>query len=255
MNLSTINEMPTYIFTVPSTGKDIKFRPFVHKEEKILQIAKESEDPKQFLQAVKDTIAACTFNAVNVDELASFDIEELFILLRAKSVGENLSISLLCKNIVAGEDGNEDFCNGKNDFDINLEDVKVDRGKLGKKKNNDNIIKLNEKVSVEMKYPSFDTIEALSGLVNNENVTEENLIDILYSCIHSVFTKDDMFVINKSDRQEFIAFVDSLTPNQLSRIFAFLKNIPTVEYTIKSKCKTCGKEIKYTFRGINDFFG
>ena len=128
--LDKLNATPSYFFEVPSTGEKIKFRPFLHKEERILQIAKESNDTAQYLEAVKDILRACSYGNFDVDNAPTYDIEEFFIALRSKSVGEIMNITLLCQH--PDESKPDQVCGGEVEVSLNLNDIHIDRSLIDK---------------------------------------------------------------------------------------------------------------------------
>jgi len=240
--LDGLNTAPTYIFKIPSTGKEVKFRPFLVKEEKELMIAKGSDDPKNYIEAVKKLISSCTFGKVDPDSLASFDIESFFILLRAKSVGEDVEVTFRCKNIIAD---NEAPCNYKIEVVIPLNDVTVKEEDIPKDMN----IKLNDTVSIEMKFPSFDTL-ALLTLAK----ADEDVVKVVASMINSIFTPEVVHQTSELTPEEVADFVETLTAKQFQKLMDFIKGLPTIKHTVKMQCPVCKSKQAHTFKGIYDFF-
>ena len=251
--LDKINAVPTHIFILPSTGEEIKFRPFIHKEEKVLMLAKESGNETNYMQALKDIISTCSFGKLNPDEMATFDIEEFFLRLRGASVGQNVNLSLVCQHPELDEEGNlieGKICGHENPITVNLADIEVDRELI---KQNKFIVQLNEEVSVEMRYPNYDTFEKLM-ILREDPEADIDVSDVLTDMVRSIFTKDEIFPATDMTTEEIKAFIDRLTSQQIENMLEVLRNTPTVAYDVAIQCEACGREITYNFRGVYDFF-
>ena len=244
--------VPTFTTTIPSTGKKIKYRPFLSKEEKILMLVKQSEDSEVILQAMKDIINVCMFEKINVDKLAIFDIEFLFLQLRSKAVGEIIEVDMKCNNMIdlpkaddhpAGVDPEQKACGNLIPFVINIEDIKV--------KFNDqhsNIIPLEEGIGITLKYPSIDDLKMIEEQKESDIVIITNLLE-------NIFDNDNVYDIAQTPPEEVQEFMDTINSKQVEKIReAFFYTMPSLEYTAKYKCSKCGNKGEYTFRGITDFF-
>ncbi len=230
---------PTYTITIPSTKKQVKYRPFLVREEKIMLLVKESKDPKEMLNAMKDVIKSCTFDVVDPNTLAVFDIEYIFLQLRSKSVGEHIELVMKCTNTV-GEDSTP--CGCKIDFDIDISKINVSFPK-----DHSNIVMVDDKIGITFKYPSVDTILELE-----EGKSE---FDILVSLIDNIFDADNVYDAKDSSHQQLSDFIESLTNKQYKKIMTtFFNTMPVLEHVHKYKCPKCDNEGSYTFRGISDFF-
>jgi len=236
---------PTYFLTIPSTKKKVKYRPFLVQEEKILLLIKESNDETEMINCMKEVISACTFNKVDISTLALFDIEYMFLQLRAKSVGEEIEIQMKCKNIIPSVDGEDEGCECGNiiKFIIDLSKVKV---KFSKKHTN-NVIIEND-IGITFRYPDIDdTI--------NANEIEENPIEYIASLIVSIFDKDSVHDSSMVKKEDMVDWLNQLTRQQFQKIEEqFFDSMPSLEHTIKYTCNKCKKKGEYTFRGISDFF-
>jgi hypothetical protein len=230
MALPSLNDTPKYELKIPSTGKKIKFRPYLVKEEKILLIAAESKDKDQMLGAIVDTIKSCVQGNLNVNDLTTFDLEYLFIQMRAKSVGENASLNIKCQS-----------CEEDNEYHMNLEDIRCNV------KRKDNVIKLTDDISVEMRYPSYSKL-------NNVDDEKEVGLSVLMSCMEAVLTEDERIVIADESKESVEKFIESMTRDQFKKVSDFLSDIPKVEYDIDFDCTKCGEHSHYELRGIQDFF-
>lgn len=239
--------VPTYTLTVPSTKKKAKFRPFLSKEEKILMLVKQSESSEEILQAMKDIIDVCTFEKLDISKLALFDIEYIFLQLRAKSVGEVIDIDMKCNNQVdflspEGESGKRE-CGGIVPFAININDIEVKIPKEHKR-----VIKLEKDIGVTMRYPSVDDLEMLEA-----NQIDD--IEIIKGLIENVFDKDTVYEASETREEELQEFVDNMSTKHLEKIREeFFFTMPTVSHEVHYTCSKCGAEGEYEFSGVNDFF-
>lgn len=230
MALPILNEVPKYELTLPSTGKKIKFRPYLVKEEKILMLAAETKDTNQIMDAIIDTVSACVSTNLDISKLTTFDLEYLFIKLRAKSVGEKASLNLKCKS-----------CGHDNDYQMDLDAIVCDS------RPNNSIIELDDKVSVQMRYPSY---------VNLKEVEDEGEMgfNILASSLEAVFVDDERTDMEDETEESIRRFLESMTREQFKKVSDFLMDIPKVSYDIDFDCTQCGEHTHIELRGIQDFF-
>ena len=240
MALPKLN-VPVYEAILPSTEKVIKYRPFLVKEEKILLTALEADDTKALSGAVKQIVNNCVQGELDVDKLPTFDIEYLFLRLRAKSVGEKVTVGLKpwgCPN----NEGK--LCENTTEIEINLEEVKVDKKKAPSPK-----IMLDDKIGIKMKYPNIDTIN-LTG-----TTSEAAGMDVIKGCVDMIFTEEDTHERDSFTDEELDEFIDSLNSQQFKLIKDFFDNMPVLKHTVKYKCNTCGEEKETILQGLNSFFG
>lgn len=233
-------DSPTYELTVPSTGERIPYRPYLVKEEKILMMAMESNDTKQMMKAVKDVIRSCTFvdgSVVNVDTLAMFDIEYIFMQLRSKSVGETTTIKVKCSE-----------CEANNEIDVDLQKVRVDVPEQSKK-----TIPLTDTVGVTLKYPSVDVMLSVEGDKNKSDV--DRVFDIITSCIDSIYSGDQIFDSAEQSNEELKEFVESLNTKQFNEIRDFIESLPAAAIDVDFKCVSCSKDNSFEVKGLGNFFG
>jgi hypothetical protein len=226
---------PKYEITIPSTGQKIEFRPFLVKEEKILLLASETKNEREQIRAMKEVIKNCTFEKVDVEKLAPFDIEYLFLKLRAKSVGESVEVSVGC----------DDGCKESVKLQINLEEIEVKFNP-----NFTNRIQLSDSIGVLMKYPCYDDMTKLSNAQKSE---DPNLImEFVAGCVDTIFDKKETYKANEYSNKEVVEFLEQLSQIALKKIMNFFEFMPTVEKTVKYTC--CGKEKEVTLRGAQSFF-
>ena len=240
MALPKLN-VPVYEAILPSTEKVIKYRPFLVKEEKILLTALEADDTKALSSAVRQIVNNCVQGELDVDKLPTFDIEYLFLRLRAKSVGEKVTIGLKPWDCSKKEGG---LCENTTDVEINLEEVKVDKNKAYSSK-----IMLDDKIGIKMRYPDINTIN-LSG-----TTSEAAGMDVIRGCVDMIFTGEDTHERDSFTDKELDEFIDSLNSQQFKMIKDFFDNMPVLKHTVKYKCNTCGEKKETTLQGLNSFFG
>ena len=240
MALPKLN-VPVYETILPSTEKVIKYRPFLVKEEKILLTALEADDTKALSGAVKQIVNNCIQGELDVDKLPTFDIEYLFLRLRAKSVGEKVTIGLKPWGCPKNEGG---LCENTTQVEINLEEVKVDKNKAPSSK-----IMLDDKIGIKMKYPDINTINL------TRTTTEAAGMDIIRGCVDMVFTEEETHERDSFTDKELDEFIDSLNSQQFKLIRDFFDNMPVLKHTVKYKCETCKEEKETTLQGLNSFFG
>ena len=244
MGLPRVNETLNFTMTIPSSGKKVKYRPYLVKEEKILLQAFESEDVVTCLQAMCDTISACLDEKENVDvlHLATFDIEYMFLQLRSKSVGESSTVSVKCNNTE---------CNAANDAVINLESLSVDVS------SDDKIIYISDEISVELRYPTYETMivgEKSKSANKESDQGMSGVMKMIATSIVAVMTEDERIDCRDQTMKELEEFLDSMTASQLQLLSVFFENMPALKHTIEFDCKECETHNELELKGLNDFF-
>ena len=227
---------PEYSTTIPSTGKKIKYMPFSVKEEKVLIIAAESQDPDEITNGIINVLSTCITSPTDfkVDELALFDIEYLFLKTRAKSAGEKIKLKIT--------DPSDDS------YSVNYE-INID--KIGVKKNEDHkqIIQLDETISVKMKYPDvtfFNEGIALDGI--------ENSIKVISRCVDSIIVGEEVYNRNDMEDGELNEWVEGLSTENLTLIMEFFQTMPKLRHEITLKNRNTGNDFTVTLEGLADFF-
>jgi len=230
---------PTYELEIPSLKKTIKYRPFLVKEEKILIIAMESEDPKQIAESVKSVISNCILTrGIKVDKLSTFDIEYLFLNIRGKSVGEDVDVLITCP----------DDEKTQVPVSINLDDIKV---KENPKHNRD--IQLGNDLVLRMKYPSIDEF-VKNNFTNTENTSIDDTFDMIYSCIEQVYNQNESWSSSDVTKKELIEFLGQLTSKQFKEIEMFFETMPKLSHTVKFKNPNTGIDNEVVLEGLTSFF-
>jgi len=228
-------DVPRYPVTIPSTGEEFIMRPYLVKEEKILLLAMESGDPKQIALAIRNLITNCIDGDLDIETLAGFDIEKLFLELRGISVGEKIQLQTKCQE-----------CEHPNTVEINIKDVTLKDFDPGSA-----IIKLTDTVGVTMQYPTFGLLE---GMDAEKLESVETLMSIIISCINTIFDEENVYDCGKENIKEVRDFVDNLTSDQFQKISNFFQNTPVLEYDLKFICEKCEHESSYELRGLQSFF-
>ena len=232
---------PTYELELPSNKKKIKYRPFLVKEEKILIIAMESEDPKQIARSVKDVITNCILTkGVKVDELATFDIEYLFLNIRGKSVGEDIEVLITCP-----DDGVTQVPTL-----INLDDIKVE---VSQEHTRD--IKLDTDLSLRMKYPSMNEFVKSNFNMDEGSVTVDDTFDLIVNCIEQVYNEEESWSASDCTKKELIEFLDQLSSKQFKEIEKFFETMPKLSHNITVNNPKTGVESEVVLEGLTAFFG
>ena len=230
---------PTYELELPSTGKKIKYRPFLVKEEKILIIAMESEDEKQITGAIKDVISSCIITrGVKVDQLSTFDIEYLFLNIRGKSVGEEVEVMVTCP-----DDGVTQVPTV-----INLDDIKIQKGD-----NHSRDIRLDDDLILRMKYPSLN--EFIKNNFSGEEVTVDNTFELIASCVEQVYSEEESWSASDCTKKELMQFLEQLSSKQFKEIETFFETMPKLSHTVKVKNPKTGVENEIVLEGLTAFFG
>ena len=235
-------DTPVYETKLISSGKKVKFRPFLVKEQKLLLMAFESNDTKETINIVKQILNNCLLTKVDIDELPSFDIENLFLQLRARSVGETISLKYNCNNIVE----NDKKCNGLVQFDLNLLELEPI-----KETKHSNKIEITNKLGIVMKYPSFSNINI--DIVNEENEIEKT-IELITKCIDYIYDNEQIYYAKDSTKEELIDFVENLQQDDLEKIQNFFLTMPKIKKELNFKCPKCNYEEKLNVEGLQNFF-
>jgi|TARA_X000000368_G_scaffold165725_1_gene130758 hypothetical protein len=231
---------PSYELVIPSTKKKIKFRPFLVKEEKILILAMESEDTKMIANAVKDVISSCiTTRGVKISALSTFDIEYLFLNIRGKSVGEDVEVMVTCPD------------DGKTQVPalINLDDIQI---KIDKNHSQD--IKLDDTLTLRMKYPSLDEF-IKNNFASATEMNVDDTFDLIASCIEQVYSEEESWTAEDCTKKELSQFVEQLSSKQFKEIENFFETMPKLSHTVKVINPNTKKENEVVLEGLQSFFG
>ena len=241
MALPKLN-VPVYEAVLPSTEKVIKYRPFLVKEEKILLTAMEAGEDSAMIPAVKQIINNCVEGNLDVDKLPTFDIEYLFLRLRAKSVGEQVTLGLKPWGCPKNKG---ELCENSTQVNVNLEEVNVI-----KTEKHSNKIMLDDKIGIQLSYPDMSKL----GKVDKIDTAEAGM-NIIKDCIDMIYTEEEMYERGTFTDKELDEFVESLNTQQFTLIKNFFDTMPVLKHTVKYKCEICGEDKETTIQGLNSFFG
>jgi len=234
---------PTYELVLPSTGKTIKYRPFLVKEEKILILALESQSTKEITNAIKQVLKDCIVTkGVKVEELPTFDIEYIFLNVRGKSVGESLDLIITC-----GDDGETQV-----PVTVFIDQIKVEEDPEHKRE-----IQLDTDLVLRMKYPSLDQfIKTNFDFSSNQSSSNiERSFDIISSCIDVIFNAEESWSAADSTKKELTDWIETLTPNQFKEIEKFFDTMPRLSHTVKVTNPKTKVESDVVLEGLTSFFG
>lgn len=231
MALPKLN-VPTFELTLPSTGNKVKYRPFLVKEHKNLLLLKDASDD-EVIRIMEEIVDVCTFNKLNVKQLPNFDVEYIFLQLRAKSIGETVDLYVNCD------------CGNKIEYVMDITKLEVTRNPDHKTK-----IMINDIVGIEMKYPKFKDV---MGIFASED--EAAVMDLIISCVKAVYTTDgDYNEITHDDRADLEEFINSMTKEQFDKVEQFFVTMPKLRQEINAKCDKCGADNHAVLEGLQNFF-
>jgi len=231
--------LPTYELEIPSNGKKIKYRPFVVKEEKVLLMALEAQDDKAIEDAVRTLLKNCIqTKGIKLEDLALFDLEYIFLQIRAVSVGEVVEMLLTCE-----DDGETQVR-----YNLNLTSVEV-----SKPDGHSNKIMLSDAMGVIMKYPSFD--EFIKVSIIGQSPTADSVVEIMANCIDQIFDGEEVYDSSTTSKKEFVEFIEGLTNKQFEDIQKFFEDAPVLKHEIKVKNPKTGVMNTFEISGLSNFFG
>lgn len=238
-------DVPVYEVTLPSNKKKIKFRPFLVKEQKLFMMASQSDDTKETIQTIRQVLKNCILDDINIESLPTFDLEYLFMNLRARSVEEVVEMRYKCNNNVKDEEtGEEKKCIGIFEYDLNLTKIEPTMNP-----EHTNKIQLTPNLGIVLKYPTFEMAEKY------ENKTEDEiLLNVLIDCLDYVYDSENIYYAKDNSREELEEFIDSLQQKDLEKIKQFFDTMPEIKADVPFKCPKCGYEEKITIKGLQNFF-
>ena len=227
---------PEYSTTIPSTGKKIKYQPFSVKEEKILILAAESQDMDEISNAIGNVLTRCVTSPAdfNVEELALFDIEFLFLRARSKSAGEKLELRVT-------DPGDETYTV---DHSINIDSIKVH-----KNPDHTDLIDISDEIKIKMRYPGLAFFA--EGL-KIDDISES--METVAKCISSIVMGEEVYHQADMTTEEIVEWVENLTTEQFTRIMEFFQTMPKLQHTIKLKNRRSGEDFTVELEGLADFF-
>lgn len=233
--------IPTFEVKLPSTEKKIKLRPFLVKEEKLLLMAAQSKEQSEIINTTKDVIAACILDSTNINDLTFFDIDYLFVVLRARSIGESVEVEMTCNHV----NDNGDRCGQI--FPIEVDITKIH---IVKDKKLANKIMLTDDVGVQMKYPKYNTVKAI---MTDPNVYERR-INLICASIDFIYDKEKVYSTKDYLKEDLLKFLDNLTKEQEEKLGVWIDNFPYMELRISKACPRCKFNHELTYKDFTSFF-
>lgn len=233
-------QYPIYVTKLPSSGKDVKFRPFLVKEEKLLLMALSGESDSEMNFVTRQIVNNCLLDeSLDTEKMPIFDIEWLFIQMRIKSVASTVDV------VFSGQENSDCVqCQKQETKTVDLTKVHCDN-----LEGHTNKIKFNDSVGMVMKYPSSYTLSK-----NNEDYYDL-ILEIIRDCTDIIYDAENQYKVSDVSKEEFVEFIETLNSDQFAQIESFFETMPACRYDVELKCDSCGKEQTYQLRGLNDFFG
>jgi hypothetical protein len=237
-------DVPVYTIKLLSSGKTLQYRPFTVKEEKLFLMASESEEMDTIVDTIKQVINNCVLDECDVNDLPMFDIEHIFLNIRARSIGENINLRYNCNNIISKEGEEDKKCNNIVSIDLNILEVKPE-----KEEGHTNKIEITDSLGLVMSYPSINILKEF----NMENQSD-SIMDMTVSCIDYIYDKDSIYYAKDTPKQELVDFLESMQSKDLEKIRNFFDTMPKMKKTIHFKCDKCEHEEDIELEGIQNFF-
>jgi glutamyl/glutaminyl-tRNA synthetase len=239
MPLPKINT-PTFELVLPSNNKKVKYRPFLVREEKILVMALESEDMNQITNSIIEILNDCILTkGIDVSKLATFDIEYLFLNIRAKSVGESVEVNVTCP------DDNKTTV----ELYIDLDEIKVKKNRKHK-----DVIKLDDTLSMKLKYPSMQQFVDNNFEVSGTNDSVDKSLSMITNCIDMIYNEEESWDATESSKDELVEFIEQLNTKQFKEIEKFFETMPKLSHKIKVKNPKTEVESEVVLEGLASFF-
>lgn len=230
---------PVYEIELPSTNKPIKFRPFLVKEEKILVMAMETEDLQHISEAVKNVLKSCILTkGIKVETLPTFDIEYIFLNIRAMSVSDDIEVNIICPDDEKTEVP----------VTINVRDIKIQRDPK-----HTNKIQIDDNIVIQMKYPSLDEFIKNNFDISSSNDLEQTF-DLIASCIDSICTEEEVISASDVTKKELLDFLDQMNSHQFKKIEEFFETMPKLKHEIEIENPETKVKSKVTIEGLQGFF-
>jgi hypothetical protein len=237
-------DVPVFSINLISNGKEIKFRPFTVKEEKLFLMANEGKDLNTLIDTTKQVLNNCIISDIDIDTLPVFDIEYIFLNIRARSVSEIVNLNYKCNNDIKNENDDDTHkCHHMVQLDVNVFDIKPTN------KKQDTKIEITDKVGMVMKYPNFNTIKKYEGK-NQADI----ILKLTADCIEYIYDGDQIYYTKDTPENELVEFIESMQTKDLEKIKKFFEEMPKISKDLDFKCGKCGYQEKITLEGLESFF-
>jgi hypothetical protein len=235
-------DTPIYDLTLPLSNKQIRFRPFLVKEQKNLLMAMEADDKDSIEKNVKQVLTNCTITeGINIEKLPVIDVEYYFLNLRARSVGELIENSYKCNNEVNGE-----ICNNVMKTSLNILDIKVEMPE-----NDKSLIQLTDDITIKLRYPEYSVLKKITQMDNVSDVAFEMIAE----CVDYIYDGEQYYYGNEVSQKEMVEFIENLNQQQFQKIEEFFSDMPKLEKKIEIKCSKCSFQHNIDVQGLENFFG
>jgi len=244
-------DLPIFDLKLVSQETPIKFRPFLVKEEKLLLMALQSGKEEDILKTIKQVVNNCIIGEVDIDKIPIFDIEYLFLNIRARSIGEKVETYFVCRNVIGkktNEEGVEedDYCMHMMPVEVNLLEIKPAIDNLPTR------IYLTKDIGIQLNFPNLSNYKSIESMILSEGNKE--VFDLIYDCTEYIFDPKEVYYKNETPVEEFYSFFESLTQEQFLKITDFFESLPTISYDKEHNCQKCDFKHKLHLEGLNDFF-
>jgi hypothetical protein len=236
-------DVPIYEVEVPSNKKKIRFRPFTVKEEKLFLMASQSDDYETITKTIIQVLNNCILDDMQVESIPMFDLEYLFLNLRARSIGEVVHLSYKCNNEVKNESDEFKKCGNVVNIDVNLLDIKPTETNIQNK------IELTDKLGVVMKLPNLNLLEKIESKDEFDVV-----IELIIECIDYIYDEENIYYAKDSTKEELMEFLDSFQSKDLEKLKSFFDTLPKITKDVEFKCNKCGYHENLKLEGIQNFF-
>jgi hypothetical protein len=239
MNLPKI-DVPIFSVELPSTKEKVTFRPFLVKEQKLFLMNAENNDPKETINVIRQVLKNCVISSLDIDALPVFDLEYLFLNLRARSISEVVNLKYKCNNTVQ-----DTVCGTVNEINVNILEIKPTVYP-----EHTNKIQLTDSVGICMKYPTFEMLNEMAGKSEGDVIMET-----IYNSIDYIYDNESVYHAKDISRKEIEDFIDNIQQKDLEKLRVFFDTMPKIKKDIEYKCKKCDYQEKIVLEGIQDFFG
>jgi hypothetical protein len=237
-------DTPIYEVKLISTGKVVQFRPFLVKEQKLFLMNTENDDVESTIKVIRQVLKNCVLSDIDIDALPVFDLEYLFMHLRARSVSEVVNLKYKCNNTIKDDKGGDKECGTVNELSFNVLEIQPTINEKHTKK-----FQLTDKIGIVMKYPTFEIMQKASGKEDSDII-----MDLIYNSIEQVYDEDTVYHMKDNTKDEIIEFVDNLQQKDLENIRNFFDTMPKLQKKIEYKCKKCDYQENIVLEGVQSFF-